>query len=238
MPNSSSQKLPWIIGISGLIACILSVLIASLRSVTIDLLYIAIISIFLSILLIFIESETRKTVFSKGRFRIIVLLCTYILLVIWLGLTKVIPEYVQITDFEKHRNDLVFHIMAGNKGDEEKLKLRLAKHNLSAPIVIKRNEPLVRYQGLKMMERLLTEKIEQNLGWRYKHDMFYLAEFAYQTFPDISKRWYINAYEAGRLDALERHEQRFEENFKDSEPGRFAALERYNRRMREKYENL
>ncbi len=236
MPNSSSQKLPWIIGISGLIACILSVLIASLRAVTIDLFYIAIISIFLSILIQFIISENRKAGFTNGRF--IVFLCIYVLLIIWLGLTKVIPEYNQITAFEKHRNDLVFKLLTADKDDQEKWKLKLAKHYLSAPTVIIRNELFVHYRGAKMMESFLTDKMKQNLGQEYKHDMFYLAEFAFQSSNDISKLWYKNAYEAGRLDAMERYEQRTKENFKDSEPDRFEALERYNQRMREKHENL
>lgn len=220
------------------IACALSVVIASLRAVPIELFYIAIISIFLSILFTFVLSETKKTVFSKGRCRLIIFLCTYVLLLIWLGLSKVIPEYTKITEFEKNRYDLVFKLMTADKDDEVQWRLKLARHYLSAPTVIIRNEYFVRYHGAKMMEKLLTEKVEQDLGSEYRHDMFYLADFAFHSYPDIAKRWYNNAYEAGRLDALERYEQRLEENFKDSEVDRLDELEKYNQLMREKHEGM
>lgn len=236
MSISSSQKLSLFIGIAGLIACVLSVMIASLYAVTIDLFNIAIISFFFSILIKFIISETSNVVFTESYFFSIIFLFTYILLIIWLGLSKVIPEYNTVTTYEKQRYQLINKLMMENKEQEDIWKLKLAKHYLSAPDLILRDDLFVRYKGIKMMEKLLNEKIEQGLEQKYKHDMFYLAEFAYHFSPDkISKRWYKNAYDAGRLDALERHAQRFEENFKDSEANRFNELEKYNQEMRLKY---
>lgn len=209
-----NTKQSWQIEILGLTACVLTVFFVSLRPVAIEFLYVALLSVFLCV--IFVTGFRKKIGLEKGRFFIMVFLCLYILLTIWLGFIKVIPEYRMITNFESKRSDLIYTIFTldaeKNKSLKFKSELNLARLYLHALEPIERIESTVKHKGAKMMARLLLEKINENKGAEYYDEMFELADSAYEySGKAFSKTWYKRAFDAGRLDALKRYNQRIME---------------------------
>lgn len=202
---SFDRKASWTIDILGLVACVLSIIHVSLRAKSIELIYIAIISVLVSILFIFIMSIIRKSnTLAKGRNPYVVFLFIYILLIIWLALNKTIIEYREIIAFEEARSDLAYGLNLQREG----ARWDMAKLYQNAPLSIHRIEAGVKHKGTMMMHPLLREKIRQGEGIKYRDDMYELAEVAFLYGKKFAKKYYEKAYMYGRKDALARYHER------------------------------
>jgi hypothetical protein len=213
--NQIENKIVWALC---LCAYIITVVSLSMRAMSIEFFYIVIISIFISVVIGFdLKSKIRT---DNKNFIPYVFLGSYILLLIWLCFIKVIPEYKDITAFETKRAIIIYEVMITdnktNKRSHFEAKRSLAKLYLHAPDTIERIEPNVNYKGGRMMINLLNEITEKNKAMSLRDDVFDVAEIAFtQMSKKTSKEWYLKAYEAGRLDALKRYNQRIKKRFKN-----------------------
>ena len=207
----------WFVEILWLIVCLVTFTHLSFRGELIEILFLAVCAVFISILIISIINEIKNDAeLINKRNIIIIFLCSYILLTLWLSLMKVIPEYNKIIAFERERSELIDAVMQHNTSLTPRLKL--AKLYLYASSPIYKIESNLKGKGIRWMKKILLEKINKNEAAKFRDEIFELAEilFAYKNVAP-SKIWYKNAFDAGRLDALKRYNERINERFKYDE---------------------
>ncbi len=218
---SSGDKFLWIIVLLGSLASILTVILASLRSNTIEFLYVVLFSAFITLILV--SEFERYLVSKKTHLSIIIFINIYIIFIIWLGAVKIIPEYKSIIDFEEKKSLLTLNIMIADDKKNEYFKLKaeleLAKLYSNAPDPIFRRDKSIRNSGILMLSKTLKKMIEENKNYinvtnekdgriNISDDMYILAEAAFMhKSKAFAKEWYKRAYDFGRADALQRYNQ-------------------------------
>lgn len=200
-------KRTWVmLSVFGSIATVLTVYHSLLHPDPLYIFYVIIISLLFTLTTIFIIFETSKSKYNlKHLSKTSVFLCIYIILIIWLGINKTIPEHQEILEFQQKRADLTYWIY---KKDFDTYK-QLALLYMNASPAIKRIEPSANHFGTKLMKVYLENKIAAGEGSLYSQDMYDLAEaiFVYSS-RDLAHVWYQSAYEYGKANALKRYEER------------------------------
>ena len=206
MAANTFKKYIIVYHITWLLTVVLSVTQIYFMANPVSLVYAAIISILISLLLLFIITVNKVT-HSQLLYQnfILVFLATYIIVLTWLGLNKTIPEYKEITSFRENRSDFVYKIALG----ENKSLYKLAHLYLEAPQPVNKIEPNVNHKGAIILGHFLENKIKDGEGRSYYEDMYELAEVSFtSTGHDYSKIWYEQAEKYGKNGAIERFNQR------------------------------
>lgn len=205
---SGNIKIQIIILILASAICFFSSVYAYFRAEPIVLLSLPLVSLLFSILFLFVTSVIKKKYLSKnGSDSLIVFLVTYIVLVLWLGVYKVMPEYIDINEFENRHLDLIHKSL-----ETEFDKVEFARFYMKAPDVIERIYPGIHHKGNMAMHQFLMKKIQEGKGEDYVDDLFFLAEtgFTY-TSKGYAYNWYSKAFKFGKQDALKRYDERLAE---------------------------
>ncbi len=192
--------------IFGSIATSLTVYHSLLHPAPLSFFAVLLVSALVTLFAIFILFVTTKNIKILSNLpKLSIFLCSYILIITWLGLNKTIPEYEEIKNFQQKISDLIYaikkHGIAGMKN--------LGYLYMYAPPSVKRIEPRANHLGTQLMRVFLTKKIEAGEGEKYAEDMYNIAEVAFiYSSRDIAGIWYNHAYKFGQANALKRYEER------------------------------
>jgi hypothetical protein len=197
----------WVmIAVFGSIASILTVYHSLLHPDPLSVFYLILISTLFTLVVIFITLEISKNKNSlKHLSKTGIFLSIYILLIIWLGINKTIPEHNEILDFQKKRADLTYWIYDG-KFDTHK---KLAYLYMNASPSISRIEPQANHYGTKILRAYLENQINEGNGPLFAQEMYDLAEatFTYSS-RELAHTWYKYAHEYGKAGAIQRYNER------------------------------
>jgi len=172
--------------------------------------FLFIIATLLAILVIFMISIIRKkSDYAKGYLPLLFILGIFIILISWLGMIRTYPEYKEISYFQAQRADLVYRISFRKiKSIFDDYSYQLNELYLKAPKSVERLQEGVNQKGAIMMQEYLEDRIQEGRGEEYADEMFELAEIGFLLGTEFAQRWYQEAYEHGRTDALKRYAER------------------------------
>ncbi len=204
----------WVmVSIFAVIASILTVYHSLLIPDPLSIFYVIIISLLFTLAIIFVIFSTSKNINNlKYLSKSSIFLCVYILIIVWLGINKTIPEHEEILEFQTKRIELIYWNTKKEPGGTRALSLLYMR----AKPAIARIEPNANHWGTKLMQVYLEDQINNGAELHYTDgrysladDMYELAEaiFIYSS-RDTAHTWYQRAYEYGRKDALERYSER------------------------------
>jgi len=160
--HSSTDDKPirsWVmILVFGSIASILTVYHSLLHPDPLSVFYLILISALFTLVVVFIALEISK---NKNTLKYLsktgIFLSIYILLIIWLGINKTIPEYNEITAFKKNRTEILYwHVNKGRAGIRQ-----LSMLYMNATPAISRIEPSVNHWGTKLMMSYLQDQMSR-----------------------------------------------------------------------------
>ena len=168
--------------------------------------YVVLLAAIFTVMFVFLLYMSVKNINNaKSVSKTSVFLCIYTLLMIWLGINKTLPEYKEIMDFRKNRDDYVYWLYRSEFDTRRKLALLY----LNAPESVDRIEPGVVHLGTKLVKNFLDNEIKAGNGANYSDDMYNLAEVAFiHSSRELAHEWYKKAYEHGKSNALERYQER------------------------------
>jgi hypothetical protein len=168
--------------------------------------YLVVISFFLTLLIIALVIGTSKTKNSlRNLSRTSIFLFIYIVLIIWLGINKTIPEHEEILEFQDQRKSFIYW----RYKPEYDTKKELALLYMNASPAIRKIEPNANHFGTTILSAYLENEIAAGNGSRHAKDMYSLAEAAFvYSSRDLAHTWYQHAYDHGIKNSLSRYEKR------------------------------
>ena len=186
-------------------AGLLTIIHVQLYGEVLHLFYVLVVALFFMVLSIFTISVIRKNnSLAKGRSPLLITLLMYILVISWLGAIRTYPEYKEVQAFLDSRSELTFELGVQRKD----ARWKIARLYMNAPTSLGKIEGEINHKGTMIMHWLLMDKIKKGNGGEFKDDMYELAEVAFPFGKEFSRSWYERAYEHGRVDAIERYEER------------------------------
>ena len=210
MTNSARSKRKWLmLFVFSTIAISLTIYHSLLYPAPLSVFYLLAIALFLTLLIIALVIGLSKTKNSlRDLSKASIFLSIYIVLIIWLGINKTIPEHEEILQFQKERRSFIYW----RYKPEYDTKKELALLYVSASPAIKRIEPNANHFGTTILSAHLENEIAAGNGARHAKDMYTLAEAAFvYSGKELAHTWYQRAYDHGIKNALLRYEERMKD---------------------------